>query len=575
MVLNVEARGTRGPALSFEVSPENGWIMKGFIKNVERPFAGSMMYEVYKMMPNYTDFTIFKDKGISGFNVAIVEGYENYHSPTDKPENLSLASLQHMGSYIMSIATHFGNISLENTKGNDLVYFNILGSKMMYYPMSWNLVFLIIIVLLYSFFIFLGSNRLQISVWKIILSFFVVLLSFALAVGAVYLVNGWIKGFYPHYNVFYMSNYYNARFYFYAYMALTVFVSTLISYILLKRINIYNVMAAVFFLFILLSVVIYLKIPTASYLTYIPLLFGLVAFNLLLWFDLSPEKQPFSYYLVLFIGAVPFMLLISPYIYLIFHIFGLSLPIAGAAMLMLLILVITPLFDLALKRFGLGIPVFALVIFVVYTLVAHVNSGYTKEQPLQSNVMYASLLDDGKAYWLSTFTNTDEWNQQFFTNPVIDSIPDIYPGKSKLYLKNDADFMEFAKPMATVASDSIFQGNRYLEFNIKSMINSGGFEIVIPNSYQLNSFAVDSVEAYGLERLANRKGGYIFRCFNPGEKGFDVKLHYAGVDSLTVSVIEKRLGLPPFSYIKPKPENIINGVGYESHITLVKSSLKL
>jgi hypothetical protein len=253
----------------------------------------------------------------------------------------------------------------------------------------------------------------------------------------------------------------------------------------------------------------------------------------------------------------------------------LSLPIAGAAMLMLLILVITPLFDLALKRFGLGIPVFALVIFVVYTLVAHVNSGYTKEQPLQSNVMYASVLDDGKAYWLSTFTNTDEWNQQFFTNPVIDSIPDIYPGKGKLYLKNDADFMEFAKPMATVASDSISQGKRYLEFNIKSMINSGGFEIVIPNSYRLESFAVDSVEAYGLERLANRKEGYIFRCFNPGEKGFDVKLHYAGVDSLTFSIIEKRLGLPPFSYIKPKPENIINGVGYESHITLVKSSHKL
>ncbi|HOP02901.1 MAG TPA: M28 family peptidase [Tenuifilaceae bacterium] len=575
LVLNVEARGTRGPALSFEVSPENGWIMREFIKHVERPYAGSMMYEVYKMMPNYTDFTIFKNKGLSGFNVAIIEGYENYHSPTDKPENLSLASLQHMGSYIMSIAKHFGNISLENTKEKDLVYFNILGSKMIYYPMSWNTIFLIIIILLFVFYIFLGFTRTQLSTWKIIGSFFLIIFTIALTVGSVWLVNGWIKNLYPHYNVFYMSNYHNARFYFYAYMALVVAVSTLVFYLLFKRINIYNLMAAVFILFIIMSAFIYFKIPTASYFTYLPLLFGLLAFNLLLWFDLNPSKNPGSYYLALFFGATPFVLVISSFTFLLYHIFGLKMPFAGAALQTLIMLVIMPLFDVALKRFKLGIPFVAFLISVAYLVVAHVNSGYTEKYPLQSNVMYASLLDQQKAYWLSSFTKTDEWNQQFFPNSVVDSIPDIYPGRSRMYLKNEADFMEFARPLAAVTTDSVFQNNRYLEFNLKSMIHSGGFEIVIPTSYELKSFAVDSVEAYGIERMANSKQGYVFRCFNPGEEGFNVSLHYAGVDSLEFSVIEKRLGLPPFSYIKPMPENIIKGVGYESHITLVKSSLKL
>ncbi|MFP4556803.1 MAG: M20/M25/M40 family metallo-hydrolase, partial [Bacteroidales bacterium] len=47
LILNLEARGNKGPAVAFEVSDQNGWLIKEFIKGVERPFAASMMYEVY------------------------------------------------------------------------------------------------------------------------------------------------------------------------------------------------------------------------------------------------------------------------------------------------------------------------------------------------------------------------------------------------------------------------------------------------------------------------------------------------------------------------------------------------
>jgi hypothetical protein len=575
LVLNIEARGTRGAALSFEVSSENGWIIKEFMRHVDRPYAGSMMYEVYKMMPNYTDFTIFKNKGISGFNVAIVEGYENYHSPTDRKENLSLASLQHMGSYIMSIALHFGNISLEQTKANDLVYFNILGPKMVYYPMSWNTILFIVIILLFALLMFLGFSRGKLNLLKILYSFLLCIAALALAVIAVMYLNKLIKVMYPHYNVFYSSNFYNAQYYYYAYKALTVAVSTFIFYLLLRKINIFNAVSAVFLLFIIISIVILMLIPTASYLTFVPLVFGLIAFNLILWFDISPDKKSLFYYLLLFVAAVPFIFVLSPYIYLIFHIFGLSLPIAGAGMLMLLMLIMLPLLEGALKRFKLIIPAAALAFSILFLFIAHAKSGYSEKQPLQSNVMYASLLDEEKAYWLSSFTNTDEWNKQFFKNPIKDSIPDIYPARKKIYLKNEADFMTFARPEVTVISDSTTDNVRYLEFNIKSLIESGGFELLIPNSFNLRNFAINGKQAYDLEKLAKRKGGYIFRCLNPGENGMNVSIDYTGDQQLEFSVIEKRMGLPPFSFIEPMPASIIKGVGYESHITLVKSNMKL
>jgi acetylornithine deacetylase/succinyl-diaminopimelate desuccinylase-like protein len=63
VVFNLEARGNTGTSVTFEVSSDNGWIMKEYAKAVPYPFAASIMYEVYKRMPNDTDFTIFKKAG--------------------------------------------------------------------------------------------------------------------------------------------------------------------------------------------------------------------------------------------------------------------------------------------------------------------------------------------------------------------------------------------------------------------------------------------------------------------------------------------------------------------------------
>ena len=272
LILNLEARGNSGAAFAFELSPENGWIVKEIAKGIPRAYAGSMMYEVYKMMPNDTDFTIFKNRGFSGINVAIVQGFVNYHSPTDSPENLSLASLQHMGSYVMGFATHFGNIQIENTKSNDLVYFNVFGSRMVYFPSSWNVWLLAISVLLFAFFIFLGFARRKLRVGHILLSFFATLFSLTIVIGLIWLINFLIKGAYPHYSVFYSSNFYNSSWYFFAYISIAISAFCFLYYLILRRLNIFSVLVSIHLLFMIITVFILLNLPTASYLTLVPLL---------------------------------------------------------------------------------------------------------------------------------------------------------------------------------------------------------------------------------------------------------------------------------------------------------------
>lgn len=69
LVLNFEARGTRGPSILFETGPGTGPLMTDFATTAPHPLAFSYGYDVYRRLPNDTDFTVFREAGKSGFNV--------------------------------------------------------------------------------------------------------------------------------------------------------------------------------------------------------------------------------------------------------------------------------------------------------------------------------------------------------------------------------------------------------------------------------------------------------------------------------------------------------------------------
>jgi hypothetical protein len=68
---------------------------------------------------------------------------------------------------------------------------------------------------------------------------------------------------------------------------------------------------------------------------------------------------------------------------------------------------------------------------------------------------------------------------------------------------------------------------------------------------------------------------YRFRLFAPSYGGDKVKLEYHGIDSLSFSVIEVALGFPDFDKVDPMPTHIIPGTGFESSVTVVKTTTTL
>ena len=89
--LNFEARGSGGPSnMILETNHGNANLIKAFQDaNPEYPVATSLMYSIYKMLPNDTDSTVLREDGdLDGFFFAFIDDHYDYHTANDNVERL-------------------------------------------------------------------------------------------------------------------------------------------------------------------------------------------------------------------------------------------------------------------------------------------------------------------------------------------------------------------------------------------------------------------------------------------------------------------------------------------------------
>ena len=106
-IINLEARGVRGPAMMFETGHPNAALVSDWSKSGARPFSNSMMTAVYELLPNSTDLTVFLNAGLNGINIAISDGVDFYHTNRDNLAQLDRASVQHMGDQALGATRAF------------------------------------------------------------------------------------------------------------------------------------------------------------------------------------------------------------------------------------------------------------------------------------------------------------------------------------------------------------------------------------------------------------------------------------------------------------------------------------
>lgn len=171
-VVNLDARGSSGPSLLFETGSANEWVVRLYAKHARHPATNSFAYFVYKMLPNDTDFTVFKAAGYQGANFAFIGREIHHHTPLDNFQNASPASLQHDGDNALPMLLAFANADLTNVPNGEAAYFDVFERAVVHWPASWTLMISIVGTILLFIEIAWLMYRTRLDVLALIWGFF-------------------------------------------------------------------------------------------------------------------------------------------------------------------------------------------------------------------------------------------------------------------------------------------------------------------------------------------------------------------------------------------------------------------
>jgi len=144
-VVNLEARGGGGRAMMFETGRGNAETIRLFGRAGARATGGvtsnSLAVFVYEQMPNGSDFTIPRERGVQGVNLAFIGRPEQYHAASSTPEALDQGSVQHIGSQALEMADALLRAPALPAATANLVYADLFGRVIVGHPpvVGWGL----------------------------------------------------------------------------------------------------------------------------------------------------------------------------------------------------------------------------------------------------------------------------------------------------------------------------------------------------------------------------------------------------------------------------------------------------
>jgi len=310
VVLNFEARGNSGPSIMFETGDQNGWIIREFAKAVHHSVANSLTSDIYRLLPNDTDFTVFREQGFEGLNFAYIKGAAYYHTPLDNINNIDERSLQHHGDYAVSLTRHLGNVNLEHPMESNFVYFNALDHILLFYPFKWVIPIAAFTFLLFLTVMILGFRKKLLNLKEVGVGLIALPLGMIVTAIIVTIVSDIIDRVTGG---SISANSYNEVSYMIGLVALITAISFALNLWFRRLIKTRNLTFAMMVWTLLLALVTSFLLPGGSYLFVWPLLFGLVALAITFaWKDSEYTSVSKSFLLSIF--SLPAIVLFLPMI---------------------------------------------------------------------------------------------------------------------------------------------------------------------------------------------------------------------------------------------------------------------
>ena len=465
LVLNFEARGSGGPSnMIVETNGGNTNLIKAFAAaDVCYPVASSLMYSVYKMLPNDTDSTVFREDGdIESIFFAFIDDHYDYHTANDTVENLDIETLQHQGSYLLPLLHYFAESDLSSLKAEqDSVYVNMPIVTFIYYPFSWILPLLCLAFILFFGVLGYGLSKHKLDMGGVVKGFAPLLLSLTICV--IIGIFGWrlLTNIYPQYQEVQHGFKYNGHAYIGFFVALCLAILFRVYSYFGKRSSVVNLVAAPLFLWLIVNVLVSLFLKGAAFFI-IPVFFGLLSWFLLLRFQ-TPRLIGMA------LLAAPGVFLFAPLI----QFFPVGL---GSDHIVISCVFTVLLFGLLLPVFGFYklkkvLSYLFLVVAFVFFIVAHSQSSFSEIRQKPNSLSYYNNIDTKEAYWVSYDKMLDPWTKHYLGEDPKPASAYIESAAGSKY-NTSYSFAAKAPVVAipefklTIDYDSLYGGMRGVRFTI-------------------------------------------------------------------------------------------------------------
>jgi len=453
LAFNFEARGSGGRSYMFMETPgHNAELLRGFEQaEVQKPIANSLMYSIYKRLPNDTDLTIIKNKGkIPGFNFAFIGDHFDYHTEQDIASRLDPETLMQQGNYLMGILNYFSNTDLNQLQADhDMIYTNFPGLGLISYSYNWNIPLLVTAYIVFLILVFLGLGHGKLSVAGIMKGFVPLFLSIILSVGMSVLAWRMLQNIYPQYKEILHGFTYNGYEYIAAIMSFTITIFFLVYYRALENKRNINLLVAPLFFWMFLNLIMIVFLPGGSFLI-IPVFLGLM----MLYWALFKKSRT---YLIYVLCMAPILFIVLPFTRM-FPV-GLGLKALGAAsfFLILILSLAIGLWNQISGKKWLVFLSFSIGVFFMFKADGKSEYNSERKRPNSLNFVYDDTLK--KSFWETYDSSFDSYTAPYFSQGYKKG---PYRGKSNngkyrtgIQFHNEAQDYQIPMPLVNYSLDSL------------------------------------------------------------------------------------------------------------------------
>lgn len=526
LIINFEARGTSGPAMMLaETNEGNSKMIQAFATaNPKYPVSNSLMYSIYKMLPNDTDITAFREtKDIQGFNFAYIDNHFNYHTVQDDYEHFSPESLSHQASYLIPMLNHFSNIDINTLKSKeDQVYFNI-PFGFIHYSTAWNLPLLIICFFTFLGITFIGLAKKLLDFQEIIKGFVPLFITLLFTGFVVFFGWRFMYLVYPKYEDILHGFTYNGHSYILAFMLLTVSICFWLYGKLSSEKMTINHSVAPIFIWLLVCLFLFLKIEGASYFV-IPVFFSLISLSILIF---KPKQNKLIHVFL----AIPTLFILVPFIQMFPIGLGLKMLFGSAILTVFTFTLLLPVFGNYPHKNNWRI-LFLLLSFVFF-IIAHLNSSFEKGKGKPNSLLYVLDTDKNNAHWATYDKALDDWTKvKLGKNPTKATALSAILLESKYnsgfsFAKKTA-VKNIAKPNFTFHRDTIIGNIRSLTILIEPNRDVQRIDVFANEKMEIHHLKANGIKKINQEgSIFKRKGKQLLTYYpknnKPLELTFQVK----------------------------------------------------